>query len=586
MEITDLMTKVSSTLPTTDSTPETPREAYEAAIDKMVAGVDVLDKERFNERSSTVLSKAVLNNKKVVIIGAGGLGNWQWKTLLGMGFTCITIMDDDVVSPENIGPQAHRMIDIGMKKVDAIAQEAYAYKGVRIRAIDHRCPNKYWNLVEDLGFVPDIVIGCTDNREWRNDFLESLSENDFSLYNDKSDLPELWIDLRMSMGTWDCYTIPVRGLWQVYTEADDDGAYSKKHHIQALMSKYCVDAYVKPEEAIQEPCTARAICFTGESVAAHVGALLFNWYNLPRELRTDFDFLTYFIDGSLRKMPEFMHVDIADCLYYHVHCNSVRAEYTNPGSTYTTEIERLRLVNLLAGMALRNIDDQYAYRSLALHQELTDIVNHMSHGQVLTEMPQARKDDKYFYFIVPQYKGNARVYFTDKNSHGIEAEIDWETGNLVQRAEMVSTYEPGIRIKFPVRKCEFMGRWPTHFLSMYEQHRDETELKFGDDNVLYATYNGNCFPANFLNGTAFNLPKNIEPDLESEDQMTTVAVQDLNVGDRAFDDTNAEFIVIDKSNPKMIVVRYAAATKTIKMQGSIKCKICSASLTRDSNTES
>ena len=566
MEITDLMSQ--STPLTSAPSIDNPREAYTAAIDKMVDSVEAIARERFNERSSTAISPQILNSKKVVIIGAGGLGNWQWKTLLGMGFTCITIMDDDIVSPENVGPQAHRMIDICMKKVDAIAQEAYAYKGVRIRAVDRRCPSMYAQLTAMLGFVPDIVIGCTDNREWRNAFLRSIT----NISTNGKEAPELWIDLRMSMGSWDCYTIPVRALVKRSETAASD--------MRELLNEYYKVANVSEFEAIQEPCTARSICFTGESVAAHVGALLFNWYKLPKDTRDDYRFLQLFMRGKWASGSDYP--DLPDCLRYHVQCDSLRTEYAEPKAARDLQYQVAHLTDNLHYLFLHDAE----YLNRCTYDEVRQAVRGMSNGVISCVPPAACDgDEKYFYFIAHYNAFCIHIPYVSGVIDNVDCMV--RSDGTIINMEKLAPAEHTIVI--PIKKCLFKAKYPSHFLTLYDEIPGR-KFYFNEDNVLCTKVRGEEHEVTFDNGSFLLEPEAVPVVAEIAQEQSLpqqeVAVQDLNIGDHALDDDNHEFEVVDIPVPTTVIVRYIGDTKTCKMQGSIKCKICSASLTRDSNTES
>ena len=154
-------------------------DAYYAALrDKAVR---LQDDPEFNmddadTRFSTALNLRAVKQASCCIIGAGGLGNWQWRILLSMGFRQVIIYDDDTVGIENVGPQAHSIFDIGLPKVEAVRRAALQYRGLSIVARQKRVMT-HADIADDLGFVPDIIIGCTDSAEFRNSFIHKLRES-------------------------------------------------------------------------------------------------------------------------------------------------------------------------------------------------------------------------------------------------------------------------------------------------------------------------------------------------------------------------------------------------------------------------
>lgn len=113
------------------------RELYWQAVEeeaRRLLNDPNIDTNEADARFSTALNLEKLRSKSVVIIGAGGLGNWQWRIILGMGFRDVTIYDDDVIGIENVGSQGHSLLDMDTQKVSAVQQAALAYRGIRITA--------------------------------------------------------------------------------------------------------------------------------------------------------------------------------------------------------------------------------------------------------------------------------------------------------------------------------------------------------------------------------------------------------------------------------------------------------------------
>lgn len=239
-------------------------------------------------RFSTSLPLGMVRGSTVAIVGGGGLGNWQWRVLMGMGFRNVHIFDDDTVDTVNIGPQAHNIMDRGLPKVEAIRRAAMYYRGVNIHAHNQRVMT-YEELVEAVGTTPDIIIGCTDSAEFRNSFIQSLFKLDYDESVDEDEraentslfaadqtafqLPKLWLDYRMSLGDWTCFAMPVRSMFNHWNGDDNDARYM----VANAVHKYVDEAVFPPSEAMQEACTERAICYTGAQAAAFSGAYI-HWF--------------------------------------------------------------------------------------------------------------------------------------------------------------------------------------------------------------------------------------------------------------------------------------------------------------------
>lgn len=107
-----------------------------------------------------------LNNAKVLIVGAGGLGCPAAQYLAAAGVGTLSIADNDVVSTTNL----HRQVlfgpaDAGQKKaIVAAARLNQQNPGIKIEGHDVRITST--NVMDLVGNY-DIVVDCTDNFETR-----------------------------------------------------------------------------------------------------------------------------------------------------------------------------------------------------------------------------------------------------------------------------------------------------------------------------------------------------------------------------------------------------------------------------------
>jgi molybdopterin/thiamine biosynthesis adenylyltransferase len=107
-----------------------------------------------------------LARARVVVIGAGALGNEILKNLALLGVGNIVVADLDVVANSNLSRSVlFRAEDCGRSKVEAAAERACSiYPEMKIRPL--RC-----NVVYDLGLGvfrwADVILGGLDNREAR-----------------------------------------------------------------------------------------------------------------------------------------------------------------------------------------------------------------------------------------------------------------------------------------------------------------------------------------------------------------------------------------------------------------------------------
>lgn len=103
-----------------------------------------------------------IKNKKIIIIGAGGLGCIVSELLARMNIR-FTIVDDDIVDDTNLERQIlFNKNDLLKKKVNVIKEKLKEFS--IINAIDKRLNEKN---VKEIVENPDLVIDCTDNIETR-----------------------------------------------------------------------------------------------------------------------------------------------------------------------------------------------------------------------------------------------------------------------------------------------------------------------------------------------------------------------------------------------------------------------------------
>ncbi|MCP3065061.1 ThiF family adenylyltransferase [Myxococcus sp. K38C18041901] len=107
-----------------------------------------------------------LSRARVLVAGAGALGNEVLKNLSLLGVGQVVVVDMDVVETSNLSRSPlFRPSDAGRAKVDAVADGARAiHPDLRVRPLRA-------NVVHDLGLGlfrwADVVVGALDNREAR-----------------------------------------------------------------------------------------------------------------------------------------------------------------------------------------------------------------------------------------------------------------------------------------------------------------------------------------------------------------------------------------------------------------------------------
>jgi molybdopterin/thiamine biosynthesis adenylyltransferase len=115
-----------------------------------------------------------LQNKKIAIVGAGGLGSSIAYALGASGIGEIHLMDFDEVSLHNIHRQiAFKMGDEGKNKAQINAQ-IIEEKCPYVQAIAHECDFNTWAA---KNIDVDLIIDATDNLATRGDINTYAKEN-------------------------------------------------------------------------------------------------------------------------------------------------------------------------------------------------------------------------------------------------------------------------------------------------------------------------------------------------------------------------------------------------------------------------
>lgn len=170
--------------------------------------------------------------ERITIIGAGAIGSFTALSLAKMGFSNITVFDNDKIEVENMNCQFYRHSDIGSQKVVALADLILSFTGVRIEAIDR----KY-----EGGAFPGIVISAVDSMAVRRLIWENHCM--------RAPATKVVIDPRM-------------------------GAENALLYVMSPMSEKDAQTYEKTlysdQDAVQERCTAKATIYTAEMLAGLV----------------------------------------------------------------------------------------------------------------------------------------------------------------------------------------------------------------------------------------------------------------------------------------------------------------------------
>ncbi len=114
-------------------------------------------------------TQALLQSKKIAIIGSGGLGSSLAFALGASGIGEIHMVDFDEVSLHNIHRQiAFKVGDEGKNKA-LVNAETIEQRCPYVKAIAHQCNFKEWS---EKNIAVDLIIDATDNLPARGDINE------------------------------------------------------------------------------------------------------------------------------------------------------------------------------------------------------------------------------------------------------------------------------------------------------------------------------------------------------------------------------------------------------------------------------
>ena len=98
-----------------------------------------------------------LSQKHIAIAGCGSIGGEVADIAVRTGLGRVTLIDPDIVSPENIGRHVLTMHDVGQRKVDALASHLASINPELI------VNPVYGAFSGDLAETPDLIISAVDS---------------------------------------------------------------------------------------------------------------------------------------------------------------------------------------------------------------------------------------------------------------------------------------------------------------------------------------------------------------------------------------------------------------------------------------
>ena len=211
-------------------------------------------------RQMDAVNMSRLTSLGLTIIGLGAIGSTCAVWLGKMGCVGITAYDPDVIQDHNWSNQMYRDGDIGSLKASALIDVMEQFGGHTPNAVAQRYVN------QDLS---EVVISAVDSMESRKIIWKSVRE--------KSDV-RLLIDARMGLETL--------VVWTVRPQVREDRvAYSQ--------------SLVPDDQTLQEPCTARTVCYTPLMASSILCSLVKRFVNveeMPRRVILDLVTFTLMVE--------------------------------------------------------------------------------------------------------------------------------------------------------------------------------------------------------------------------------------------------------------------------------------------------
>lgn len=202
-------------------------------------------------RQQDVVDAEKLANLQVTLIGLGSIGSVTGLYLAKMGVCKLTCFDADVVDIHNLSNQAYGMSDVGLLKADAFSILVENQTGVLPNTIGMQFDGRQ---------LSGVVISAVDSMESRKAIWKRI--------RDQASV-QLYIDSRMALDTMDIYIV------RPQVKAD------RVSYSQTLVSD---------DQTLQEPCTARTICYTPLMAASIICSLVKRYVNeeqLPHRVILD-----------------------------------------------------------------------------------------------------------------------------------------------------------------------------------------------------------------------------------------------------------------------------------------------------------
>jgi hypothetical protein len=211
-------------------------------------------------RQQDVLDASRLSHLGITLIGLGSIGSITGLALSKLGVVGLQAFDADYVESHNWSNQMYCDDDIGSLKTTAFTRLLEGYGGQTPNAV----PARYENQP-----LTEVVISVVDSMESRKIIWKSV--------RGKPDV-KLYLDARMGLETLMVYAVRPQ-------IREDRVLYSQ--------------SLVPDDQTLQEPCTARTVCYTplmAASILCNQVKRFVNDEEMPRRIVLDLATFTLMVD--------------------------------------------------------------------------------------------------------------------------------------------------------------------------------------------------------------------------------------------------------------------------------------------------
>jgi len=203
-----------------------------------------LDRSRFRD----LLPDEALVGKRAVIVGVGGIGGYVAPLLAKMGMPKLRLVDPDRVEEANVATQAHGSSKIGWDKVAAVeAAILEINEECAVEALSERFQAEH---VDEC----DIVVTALDSLSVRLDVVRAVLTR-----NGPCPKERLLVDPRMGLESLEV------NVWPLPLQPRALPAFSG--FVESLSDT----------DALELPCGAKAVAYTGSFAAAVTCAMVRRW---------------------------------------------------------------------------------------------------------------------------------------------------------------------------------------------------------------------------------------------------------------------------------------------------------------------